>query len=152
MYGLRIQQKSVQTERKHADHAAELPFFQIEQQHDEHHEQGVEQHEQKDGEHTGVWRTHFKRLYKGGKCNCLSCARVAKNRRRLAPHIAHKALRHADEGGGDEDKDKVDGSRHDDIYCLSCDPSLAVYAHKVKGSAAGYERHIRKEQEQQQGG
>lgn len=150
--GLRIQKKPEQAEREHGNDPRELPFFEVEQQHYEYHQQRVQEHQQEYRFHADVGCAHFQRFYQGWQSNGLPRAGIAQNGCGLRPHVADKALPHADEGGGNEDKRKVDKSGQDDIHRLSHEPCFAVNAHQVKWRAAGDERHISKEQQQKERG
>lgn len=151
-YGLGIQKKAIERESKHADNAADLAFFQVKQQHDGHHQKRIKHHQQKDRCGTGIGLGHFQCLYKGGQGNGLSRTGVAQNRRRFRPHISHEALSHADKRSGDQNKNKVNGSRGDDVHSLSQYPRFPVNPHEVERCSRTDKGHIRKEKHQQQGG
>lgn len=152
LYGLRVEKKAEQAERKHGYYPRKLPFFQVEQQHDKYHQQRVKEHEQENRRHALIRAAHFKRFDKRRQRNLLPRAGIAEDCGGFRPHIADKALPHTDEGGGDEYERKVDKRGQGYIYRLPHEPCFAVYPHEVKGRAAGYKGHIRKQQQQEQRG
>ena len=150
--GLGVEQKPEQAEGEHGNDSRKLPFFKVKKQHDERHEQRVEQHKQGNGYHAGVWRAHFQRLHQRGKGYGLTRAGIAQNGRCFAPHVSDKGLGHAHKRGGNQNKGQIGGGGGHDVYCLSGDPCPAVNAHEVKGRPAGDEGHIREQQQKQQRG
>ena len=152
LYGLRVEKKAEQAEREHGHNSRKLAFFKVKQQHGKHHQQRVEQHQQEYRAHTFIRAAHLQRFHKRGQRDFFPRAGVAQNGCGFRPHVADKALPHADEGCGHKDKRQIEECCEDDIQRLSHEPGFAVDAHQVKRCSRTDERHIRKQQQKQQGG
>ena len=149
---LRIQQKPEQAEHEYADDARKLSFGQIEHQHDECHEHGVQQHEREDNQHAFIWRGHFQRFDQRRQRDGFARTGVTENRRRFAPHVPHKTLPHADNGGCSQHEQHIQERCSRDVERLPGHPRPAIDSHEIERRTAGDKGHIGKLQYQQQRG
>lgn len=149
---LRVQEEPEQAQGKRAHHARALPLPEVAKEHDEREQERIEQHEQEDRAHALIWAAHLERFDERREGDALARAGIAQDGGSLRPHVADEALPHADEARRREDEEQVKERGHGDVERLPGDPGPAVDAHQIKRRAGGDERHVRKEQQQQERG
>ena len=147
---LRVQQEAVKAEYEYAGNTPELAAADIDHEHDGHHEQCVEQHEQKYRTHAFIRCGHLERFDKRGQRHSFARSRVPEYCGGFTPHVADKALPHTDKRGGDKHKQHIGRRRKADVEYLPPKPCAAAYARQIVRHTRAKERHVREQQHKQQ--
>ena len=147
---LRVEEQPVEREAERRNHARALAAQQFEQEHHQRKHERVQQHQEEDRFGALVRARHLERFDEGGECHRLARAGIAENRSRLRPHIADKAVLHADQRRCDQNENHIDERGEDQIDQLSPRPCRPLHANQIIRHARAEKRNIRKQQNQQQ--
>ena len=144
-----IEQKPKQAERKRRRDARGLAALDIDIQHEKYHHERVEQHEQQNRRGAFIRTAQLECLDQCRQRDRLSSAGVAKNRRRLRPHVADEAIPHADDRRRSEDEDDIQHRCERDIERLPGEPRAPLHANEIIRHAHAEKRHIDEQKHQQ---